>query len=206
MEDTVVINQISYSLDSLLQDCWYRLINGVNSAKHPFHNPTIATLNGSFPEIRTVVLRKVIPQEKILIFHTDYRSPKINQINKNNTLSWLFYDAKSRIQIRLKTVATIHHQDDISLKRWNDSRLESRKIYLVHPAPSTMVESPTDGLPEHLKIKDLTEESLASGYDNFAVVKNRVTEIDWLFLNHDGHRRAKFILGEHEVEKYWIIP
>ena len=206
MQDSVIINQIPYNLDSILEDCWHRLINGANSSKHSFHNPSIATINGSFPEIRTVVLRKVIPQEKTLIFHTDYRSPKINQIKKNNTICWLFYDAKSRIQIRLKTVATIHYQDDISLKRWNESRLESRKIYLVNPAPSTMVKSPTDGLSEHLNNKDLTEENLTPGYENFAVVKNRVIEIDWLFLNHDGHRRAKFLLGENEVEKYWMIP
>lgn len=142
----------------------------------------------------------------MLIFHTDYRSPKVEQIKKNNIVSWLFYDAKSRIQIRLKTVATIHYQDAITLKRWDDSRLESRRCYLVNPAPSTVANLPTDGLPENLSVKDLTDENVAIGYENFAVVKNEVTEIDWLFLNHDGHRRAQFLFSEQEVKMQWVIP
>ena len=173
---------------------------------HPFHSPTIATVNEGTPEKRTVILRKVIPTEGTLIFHTDYRSPKISQLKVNNSLSWLFYDSKSRIQIRVKSLATIHYKDEITFKRWNDSRLESRKCYLVSPAPSTISELSTDGLPENLNNKDLTDENVGDGYENFAVVKNKVTQMDWLFLNHDGHRRAKFIMGEQEVEKYWLIP
>jgi pyridoxamine 5'-phosphate oxidase len=206
MQETVTINQINYNLEEILADCWHRLINGVVSAKHPFHNPSIATINNEFPEIRTVVLRKVIPAERILIFHTDYRSPKIQQIQKNNKVSWLFYDEKARIQIRLKTIATIHYQDDITLKRWEDSRLESRKCYLVNPAPSTFSASPTDGLPQNLTVKDLTIDNVAKGYENFVVVKNEVKEIDWLFLNHSGHNRAQFIYEEKSVKKYWVIP
>jgi pyridoxamine 5'-phosphate oxidase len=206
MNDTVIINQIPSNLEDILQDCWHRLINGAVSAKHPFHCPAIATINGDFPEIRTVVLRKALQAERTLIFHTDYRSPKINQIKINNRISWLFYDAKSRIQLRIKTLSAIHHEDELSVKRWNDSKLESKKCYLVQPAPSTISDFPTDGLPEHLNLSDLSEDIVAIGKENFTVVKNLVTEIDWLFLNHDGHSRAKFIFGENNVEKYWMIP
>jgi pyridoxamine 5'-phosphate oxidase len=206
MNNTVLVNQISYNLEDILQDCWRRLINGAVLSKHPFHYPSIATINGDFPEIRTVVLRKVVPEERTLIFYTDYRSPKINQIKGNNSISWLFYDAKSRIQLRIKTVSTIHNDDELSLKRWNDSKLESKKCYLVQPAPSTLAEFPTDGLPEQINLSGLTKEIVAAGIENFTVVKNLVREIDWLFLNHDGHRRAKFIFGEYEVEKHWMIP
>lgn len=206
MKDSVIINQTSLNLENILQDCWHWLKDGADSAMHPFHCPSISTMNGISPEIRTVVLRKVIAEEKTLIFHTDYRSPKIDQIYKNNNISWLFYDAKSRIQLRIKTLATIHHKDEITLKRWNDSRLESKKCYLVPQAPSSLASYPGDGLPEHIERKDLNEVSLKMGYDNFAVVKNIVSQIDWLFLKHDGHRRAQFILGEHEVEKFWLIP
>ncbi len=206
MNDTVLINQIAFNLEDILLDCWHRLITGAVSAKHAFHCPSIATIKDEFPEIRTVVLRKVLQEERTLIFHTDSRSPKINQIRDNNRISWLFYDPKSRIQLRIKTVATIHQEDELSSKRWNDSSVESRKCYLVQPAPSTLAEFPTDGLPEHLDISNLSEEIMTAANKNFSVVKNLVVEIDWLFLNHDGHRRAKFIFGEHEVQKFWVIP
>ena len=203
---TAIINQLSYNLDEILQDCWHRLINGTNSSKHPFHSPSIASINEGAPEIRTVILRKVIPADNILIFHTDYRSPKIIQLKNNNILSWLFYDAKSRLQLRVKTTATIHYKDAISFKRWNDSRLESRKCYLAEPAPSTRAESSTDGLPPNLEDKDLTDENVLYGYDHFAVIENKVIEIDWLVLNHDGHRRAKFLFSDQGVDKFWMIP
>ena len=206
MENTVIINDIPYNLDGILADCWHRLTNGVLSSKHSFHNPILGTINDDFAEIRTVVLRKVIPIEKCLIFHSDYRSPKIQQIKKNNHVSWLFYDAKARIQIRLKAEASLHHLDDVALSRWKDSRLESRRCYLVSPAPSTYIGFPDDGLPKNMEIKDLTEENVAEGFQNFVVVKTVVTAIDWLFLNHSGHRRAQFIYGENGVKKEWMLP
>lgn len=206
MQETVTINQINYNLDEILADCWHRLINGVSSAKHPFHNPTLGTINEDFAELRTVVLRKVIPAEKCIIFHTDYRSPKIQQIQKNNKVSWLFYDEKARIQIRLKAEATIHYQDDLSLTRWKDSRLESRRCYMVSPAPSVLSAIATDGLPQNLTVKDVTEDNVAAAYENFVVVKTEIKEIDWLYLNHAGHRRAQFIYEENDVKKYWVIP
>jgi 3-hydroxyisobutyrate dehydrogenase len=206
MNDSVLINQIPHNLEDILKDCWHRLIDGAVSSRHPFHCSPIATINGEFPEIRTVVLRKVIPEEKTLIFHTDYRSPKINQIKCNNRTSWLFYDAKSRLQLRIKTISAIHHDDQLSLKSWNESTLDSKKCYLVQAAPSTLADYPSDGLPEHINHSSLNEEIVATGIENFAVIRNLVTELDWLFLNHDGHRRAKFIFGENEVKKYWMIP
>jgi 3-hydroxyisobutyrate dehydrogenase len=206
MQNTVIINDIPYNLDGILADCWHRLVNGVKSSKHPFHCPTLGTTQLDEVELRTVVLRKVIPTEKTLIFHSDERSPKIDQIKKNNKISWLFYDEKSRIQIRLKAKATIHHLDDIALSRWKDSRLESRRCYLVNPAPSVLIDFPDDGLPKNLEVKDLTEENVAEGFKNFVVVKTEVTSIDWLFLNHSGHRRAQFTYSENEVKKEWMLP
>ncbi len=206
MQDTITINQISYNLEYLLKDCWSRLINGSLSSKNPFHFPTIATVNNGFPEVRTLVLRKVLAAEKTLIFYTDYRSPKLEQIKKNNAVSWLFYDGRASIQLRIKTIASIHHQDDTALMCWNESRLESRKCYLVQPAPSSISAYPTAGLPENFDEANLNEDSIAAGYKNFAVVKNKVVEIDWLLLNRDGHRRAQFIFGENEVKQHWIVP
>ncbi len=194
------------SLDTILQDCWNRLVEGALSAGHPFHSPSICTINDGCPEIRTLILRQTLPEKKVLIFYTDYRSPKVYQLYTNPNVSWLCYDAKTRIQLRIKTIATIYHQDAISLQHWNESRVESKKCYLVFPAPSTPVHAPTDGLPQNIEYANLTNESVAAGYDNFAVVVNKVKEIDWLFLNHDGHRRARFILGEHGIEKTWLIP
>jgi 3-hydroxyisobutyrate dehydrogenase len=148
----------------------------------------------------------VLPIERQLLFHTDYRSPKIEQIQKNNSISWLFYDSKSRIQLRIKSLATLHYQDDISRQRWNDTKTESRKCYFVQPAPSTPSLFPTDGLPSSYYEKEKSKEQNEIGYQHFVVVRTQVKEIDWLYLHHSGHRRARFIYNKDEVYYQWLIP
>lgn len=206
MDDSVTINQLTYDLDQIYADCWHRLMNGVHSAKHAFHTPAIASINDSFPEIRTVVLRKALPEKRQLIFHSDMRSPKIKQLQANPALSWLFYDERAKIQLRIKSYATLHHLNELSQQRWNESRLQSRVCYMVQPGPSQGSEMPTDGLPTAFDRNLLTESSLAAGYENFVVVACEVVAIDWLFLSHGGHRRARFVWGENGLEKQWLIP
>ena len=206
MTNSIVNNPIPDDLNDILQDCWLSLFDAAQSAAHPLHTATIATINDTFPELRTVVLRAVVPTEATIVFHTDFRSPKIDQIRENNSVSWLFYDTKSRLQIRLKTTASIHNQDEIAQKSWDESRIESKKCYLVSPAPSSIVLFPTDGLPQNFKIKDLSEDDMNRGYEHFTVVRNKVHEIDWLLLNHSGHRRAKFVIDDQTTKYSWIIP
>jgi pyridoxamine 5'-phosphate oxidase len=200
-------NEKEFTLLDIYNDSWERILTGSKSAKHPFHLVTLSTLNNGFPEIRTVVLRKVNTLEHHLNFHTDYRSPKVNQIKENPSISILLYDFESRIQIRVKAKAIIHHQDAVCAKAWQNSRLESKRCYLVNPAPSTKIDFPDDGLPKNLMVKDLTEENVQAGFENFAVIKAEVLELDWLFLNHKGHRRALYkILNQEEVEMNWMLP
>lgn len=205
MENTIVIDQISYDLNGILQDSWHRMINGTIVKNHPFRCPSIATVENEFPMIRTVVLRKALVTENTLIFHTDYRSPKLNQIIKNDKISWLFYDQKAKIQLRIKTNAVVHYNDEITLKHWSAARSESKKTYLVQPAPSVISNVPTDGLSE-FKETELLDNLLDTGYQNFAVIECKVKELDWLYLNKDGHRRAKFLFQNDTVKKYWLVP
>ena len=206
MHDSVNIHQLSYDLDQIYRDCWHRLVNGVQSAKHAFHTAAIASMHGTFPEIRTVVLRKVLPEQRQLIFHTDVRSPKIKQLQDNPALSWLFYDEKAKIQLRVKSRATLHHLNALSQSRWNESRLQSRVCYRVEPGPSLESTTATDGLPATFDRNMLTETTLAAGYENFVVVACEVVEIDWLFLNYEGHRRARFVCSENGLDKHWLVP
>jgi pyridoxamine 5'-phosphate oxidase len=207
MQYLLKINQTDYNLEEILADCWLSLVNGVENDKHPFRCAALGTIDKDEVEMRTVVLRKVIPDEETLIFYSDNRSPKVEQLRKNNKISWLFYDEKTRIQIRIKAEATIHHQNELTLNSWEDCRLESRRCYMVNPSPSCSIDFPTDGLPHHLReVKNLTKENVEEGFQNFVVVKTKALSIDWLFLNHAGHCRAKFTYENNNVKKEWMLP
>lgn len=198
--------QTEFQLDRILEDSWERLSEGAQSPQHPFHFPVISTFNKDFPESRVVVLREVLQKENALVFYSDVRSPKIQQIKENPHISWLFYDAISRIQLRIRANASLHFKDEISLAAWENSRLESRRAYLSQPAPSTVVVKPTDGLPKDLKIGNLSKENVKDGYQNFIVVKTKVLEMDWLWLSHNGHLRASFKREAEEYKMEWMLP
>jgi hypothetical protein len=191
---------LKIELDQIIPDILKRLDDATKSSKAAFHEGCVATINQDIPELRTVVLRRVFLDEGALAFHTDIRSPKVNQIKQNPNISWLFYDAKLRIQVRFKAVAEIHYQNELAEKQWHASRLESRKCYLVEPAPSTQIQKVWEGIPD-IAHQDLTEQLVSNGYDNFAVIKTKLMTCDWLFLNRRGHKRA--VLNKNIEKDTW---
>ena len=197
-------NYIDYSLNDLEQDCWARLVTGAKKSRTPFHTPSIATLANGEVSLRTVVLRKTLPVERELRFHTDIRSPKWDELLINPSISALFYDASERIQLRVKGKAVLHHTNDLTAKAWETTSLSSRKCYLTLHSPSNFADSSTSGLTEYIEQENFTLAESEVGYENFGIVSILVQSIDWLWLNHAGHRRAFFDYEKNENQ--WMIP
>ena len=193
-----------YNLSELDQDCWDRLVTGAIKSRTPFHTPSIATLHQGDVSLRTVVLRKTLPTERELRFHTDIRSPKWQELSQNPSISALFYDAVDRIQLRVKGKAVLHQTNEITAEAWQKTSLSSRKCYLTLFSPSSFTEESTSGLTDDIEHENFTIAERESGYTNFGIVSIHVQSIDWLWLNHAGHRRAYF-----DYEKgvnSWMIP
>ena len=198
------IDYTTYHLPELEQDCWDRLVSGAVKSRTPFHTPSIATLYQGDVSLRTVVLRKTLPTERELRFHTDVRSPKWQELSQNPSISALFYDAVDRIQLRVKGKAVLHHTNEITAEAWQKTSLSSRKCYLTLFSPSSLTEESTSGLTDDIEHENFTVAESESGYTNFGIVSIHVQSIDWLWLNHAGHRRAYF-----DYEKgvnSWMIP
>jgi 3-hydroxyisobutyrate dehydrogenase len=202
--DLIRENYTDYSLNELEQYCWNRLVTGAIKSRNPFHTPSVATLSKGEVSMRTVVLRKALPEERELRFHTDVRSIKWDDLMINPAISALFYDADARVQLRIKGTAELHHDNDITAKAWETTNLSSRKCYLTLHSPSSFTDSSTSGLSEDIEQEKFTLSESEVGYANFGIVSIRVQSIDWLWLNHSGHRRAFF---DYEKESYqWMIP
>jgi pyridoxamine 5'-phosphate oxidase len=205
--ETIKIDGIDYNLTDLEKDCWIRLLNGSLKAKDPLHSPTVANVSAYGINLRTVVLRKVNTTEKTLIFHTDIRSGKWNELHQNENISWLFYDAAVRIQIRLAGVATLHKADNIADDAWQKSNTSSRKVYMGDIAPSLKSNIPTSGLPTAFETENPTLEESEVARKNFGVVITKVNWMEWLWLNIKGHRRASFTYNVYNTfEGNWLIP
>ncbi len=200
----IFIDKIFYTLDDLEKDCWLRLVNGTLRSKDAFHTASVATLKGVDISLRTVVLRKALPSEKLLHFNTDVRSPKWNELKVNNTTSMLFYNFSSRIQLRVSGFATLHHKDDIADIAWEKTALNSRRCYLTKNAPSSIIEFPSKEFEKSNKPGSILQIESEAGRKNFGVVNVHVQSMDWLWLNHAVHHRALF---DYANQKYvWIAP
>ena len=197
-------NYTDYSLNELEQDCWNRLVTGAIKSRNPFHTPSVATLSKGEVSMRTVVLRKALPEERELRFHTDVRSIKWDDLMINPAISALFYDADARVQLRIKGTAELHHENNITAKAWETTTLSSRKCYLTLHSPSSFTDSSISGLSEDIEQEKFTLSESEVGYANFGIVSIRVQSIDWLWLNHSGHRRAFFDYTDGSFQ--WMIP
>ena len=205
--DTILIDGINYDLVGLEKDVWMRLLNGSLKYKDALHNPVVANINQHGVNIRTVVLRTVNITNKQLAFHTDIRSGKWNELQQHNNISWLFYDAPGKIQIRLSGTATLHQDDEVAEKAWTASTMSSRKIYLGETRPSAIAASPVSGLPAAFEANDPTPKESNAGRKNFGVVNTTVTWMEWLWLNSKGQRRAGFKYFEDKsFSAEWLIP
>jgi pyridoxamine 5'-phosphate oxidase len=200
----VTINNIVYTLPDLEKDTWNRLVNGAVKSRDAFHTPCVATQCNGDINLRTVVLRKALPEIKELRFHTDTRSKKWKELTLNPSISALFYDAADRIQIRVKGRAVLQFNNDITAAAWQKTSLSSRRCYLTNFDPSSFTDNPTSGLSEHIEQENFTLVESEIGFNHFGIVSIQVQNIDWLWLHHAGHRRAYF---DYETGSFsWMIP
>jgi 3-hydroxyisobutyrate dehydrogenase len=174
--------------------CWQLLLEGVTSYKKPFHYGVFITSTETFPEARTVIVRSVDSKEKIIRFNTDIRSPKFRQIQQNPNVSWLFYDADLRIQLRCHALATIHTADAVAEEGWDQARLNCKLTYTAPHPPGTSLDEP---YLLDLNRTDITEAELKEARKNFSIIQTKVISMDWAFLHYKGNRRAFFDYQNH---------
>lgn len=192
--------------EELLEEIWRELVEGATDAKSAFHTPVLGTLAKGGCGLRTVVLRRVVPEDRALICHTDLRSDKVGEIQQNPAVSWLFYSPAAKIQIRAEGSAVVHHLDDAAREGWQRSQLMSRRAYLIEVGPGTPTELPESGLPPNMLDRSPTEAESEAGWPNFALITSTIERLDWLYLDSNGHRRAQFEWLDMAFRGKWVIP
>ena len=180
------------------------LENGANERDHDFHIMTFCTIGKVGVEARSVVLRNFDKEKNIIRFHTDYRSPKLNDIKNNPNTVCLVYSYKLKTQLRIKTHSSIHYKDSIWNAAWDSTGLSSRKCYLTKYDPSCNIDEKDDGLPLELKGKTPSLKQSEEGKKNFCVVDNKILEMDYLYLKSSGHERMQLDFNSNKFS--WMAP
>ena len=202
----ISVERTTISLDDIGLDdiplvAWRFLTAGVNSATDPFHTPCIATMSIDGPTQRTVVLRHVDTEQRIIACHTDRRSMKIRDVLDEPRASWLFYDRKRKLQLRISGIMTLHTDDEFAETCWSHIPAQARACYNATLKPGQQVSAP----PRAPNVAD-KELELLNARSHFAVLACQITFLDWLFLSAKGHRRAQFRWHGDQCIASWIAP
>lgn len=187
-----------FSENELPTEIWkslsHELHRGALDSKHPFRYVNLGTIGKTGPEIRTVVVRSISKNLEFFIF-TDSRSEKVDELSVNPLASLHFYHPGKRVQIRMKAMTEIHHQDELSKAFWTKVQGESQKAYTSTMAPSTPISDPNEAFDWPEVMDD----------QFFTLLKFIPESIEALQLN--GLRHLRILFTEKENWKgQWLVP
>ena len=192
------------NLEEIQNKYWSMLDDAVTNRGSPFRIPVFICAHQDEVDGRIVVLRKSDRANNLLQFHTDFRSPKVDILKKNNKASLLFYDKEEKIQLRVKVDCEINNQNPKTEESWKKTQHIKKRRNLTDSPPGTSSENPTSGMISKLEDFDYTMEQSEDGYKNFTVIKCNIKSIEWLYLAAKGHRRAIFDLETNKNN--WLVP
>jgi hypothetical protein len=184
------------SPDELLNHLWARLASAAADRASGFHVATFGTIgvDGS-PSARSIILRQVDPDTRIIRFHTDRRSPKVQELLRDPRSTMLFWDPKSQTQLRAAGVASVAIDDPATRAMIEQSHTRSLAVYRSVLAPSMPIGSPGGA--------KLSDQPLL---ENVAVISLSVTSLEWLWLDESGHRRCRFTYSGDSAVHQWLAP
>lgn len=190
-------------LAALLDHIWDYIETAASDPGHAFRTPTLVSTG---PHVRTVVLREADHNARQLTCHSDSRAAKIRDIANDPNIVWHYWDAERLEQFRLTGHATLHTDDARADEQWRTTSPKSRAIYAKPTSPNTVVDTPQDGLADAVRKDNLTDDDVASGRENFAVIDTVIRDITWLHLHPDGHYRARFVWDGDKFLGNWLVP
>ncbi len=186
-------------LEQLHADIWARLGRAALDRRSQLHWVNLATigLDGS-PQVRTVILRRVLARQRALQFHTDRRSEKFAELTLDDRLALHFHDRKAGEQIRITGLGAVASNEQAS-QVWANTNRAGRETYLQAESPGSFLSAPFTS-------EETSKLAPDEGLANFSVIEVSAVEIDWLKLGGSVHRRAKFKLAGPQLDAAWVNP
>ncbi|VVU95610.1 hypothetical protein CPAV1605_1362 [seawater metagenome] len=172
------------------------VLNEANKNHKPFHTLVLSTTDGNYVNSRVMVMRQFNSDERTIYFHTDFRSPKIHDIEFNKNASVIGYCSDLKTQIKLHGTIEVNYDNEITKNAWDNMSEFSRKSYTNEGVPSDTI--------NYLDKKHYRND----GYNNFAVMIFTYTSLEFLFfLKHSGHIRARHTWDSDNILKSsWLFP
>ncbi|MDP6169993.1 MAG: pyridoxamine 5'-phosphate oxidase family protein [Candidatus Marinimicrobia bacterium] len=187
---------------NILKNEWENIREGIRTAHHDFHSFVLSTIRNNGPESRTMILRFFNEDDPSIWFHTDKRSEKLLDIKDNKDICTLFYDRSRRIQLRMHGIGSIEEDGRTTKAVWGSMRPESKLCYMGPYAPSEVIAEYKPNIINK-SAQEIDESDDLLGYSRFCRVKITINRLDWLHLDHKGHKRIQFDFDE-KIKVKWL--
>jgi len=138
--------------------------------------------------------------------HTDIRSPKVAALRGDARAVLLWYAPEWKLQLRAQAIVAVHHADPLSARCWQETPVQSRRVYRAPFAPGSPSATPVSDIAPPLQAVAATEENTAAGYVHFAVLVATISELEWLTLSAEGNRRGRFRWDAQGWRHDWLAP
>jgi pyridoxamine 5'-phosphate oxidase len=184
------------TLDQWPAAVWELLESAANGFDEPFRTPAVASTGPDGPDIRTVILREVHSPQRRALFYTDARSPKVEQMASHNAVTWMFYDPARRLQVRARGTASLHGDDLLAKRCWEDCSEANRRNYGGLQVPGSALE----------ELSKEVSMGAPDGRENFLVVATAFSRLDVLLLGDQSNRRAGLAWDGSIWTAGWLSP
>lgn len=196
-------------LDLSFDKAWDLIEPGATKRSSQAHTPVVGTVNEhGEPQLRVLVLRAADRNSRRLRFHTDIRSTKIHEIERNSSASILMYDPELKLQLRLSGGLSVATKGGDVDDAWVKSTTFARRCYMAENAPGMLSDKATSGLPLWIEGKQPEENQLIEARANFGLLWLEVRSLELLYLANVGHRRAKWHWDD-SIQSWsgrWLVP
>lgn len=166
------------ALTELADVAWNRLSHAANDTNDPLRLVTLANIDpDGLPQARIMVIRGADREASRIWFHTDSRSRKIEQLQRNGNVCVVAWDVNDRIQLRLYGTITIHENDDVANDHWQQTTTSVRHVYGNGPVPKQPLPAADPRLQRLWRHQERTRHLHQPL--NFVVLEMHVTRIEW---------------------------
>lgn len=166
-----------------VHELWQTLVRASVDRKHPWRVVGLSTQGPQGPSSRSVILRKVLPAQRQLVFFTDARTAKIADLAHCERLALLFWNPQHSLQLRIAASAVIETDADTIEAYWNLVPPHAQRDYGSVDAPGSVL------------LHGDTEDQLdvATARQHFTVLYAIADSLDVLHLTREKHTRSRHV-------------
>ncbi len=168
-------------------DIWRQLVRASVDRRHPWRVVALCTQGAQGPSARNVILRKVRPEDRRLVFYTDARTLKLREIAECDRVALLLWDPHHRQQLRVSGRAFTEADDEVVNRHWASVPEAAQRDYGTAAPPGTPL---TSGDAGNLDF------NLAMARHHFVVLNAEVAEMELLQLDRLQHQRSRHAWSE----------